>query len=101
GSEVDAPVVERDGDVEEQGVDAGEIEVEDAGQRPLDEHDVVAEEIAVYRRARQGRVRRRAGKVTLEVELVFHERRLLARQVRHDDRNRLAPPREAAQVRLY
>ena len=32
GVEIDAPVVEGDGDVVEQGVDAGEIEVEHAGQ---------------------------------------------------------------------
>ena len=52
------------------------------------------------RRARQGRVGRRRGEVALVGELVLHQRRLLGAQVRHDDRDGLAPPRQAAQVRL-
>ena len=82
-------------------VDAGEVEVEHAGEASSCEHDVVAEQVAVDRAARQRRVGRRRGEVLLVGELVLHQRRAARRsRCGSDDRHGLAPPGEAAQVRL-
>jgi hypothetical protein len=100
GVEVDAPIVQADRDVEEPGVDPGEIEVEEPRELVALEHDVVAEQVGVDRAARQRGVGRRGGDLLLVVELVLDHARSLVVEERQDDRDRLGAPGQAAQVRL-
>ena len=81
-------------------VDAGEVEVEHAGQRVALEHDVVAEQVGVDRAARQRRIRRRRGEVLLVRELVGHQRGLFGVEDAARRPASFGPPRQAAQVRL-
>ena len=100
GVEVDAPVVQAHGDVEREHVDTGEIEVEHAGQAVVLEQRVVAEQVGVDRAARQRGVERRAGHLLLVAQLRTCERVPLGVEKRQHQRQRLAPPSQAAQVGL-
>ncbi len=69
GGQVDAPVVQAHGDVEQPAVDAGEVEIEEAGEAAVLEHHVVAEQVGMDRAARQGGVGRAGGDVVLVGQL--------------------------------
>ena len=77
--QVGAPVVEADGDVEQEGVDAGEIEVEEAGELVAFEHHVVAEQVGVDGAARQCRIGGRGTQLLLEGELALDQLAQLGR----------------------
>ena len=92
--EVDAPVVEGDGDVEQQAVDAGEIEVEHAGQRAGPSNITLSRNRSPWiGAARQRRVGRRRGEVLLVRELVLHQRGAARR------RDAAAPPARSRSTR--
>src|SRR5690606_34747565 len=100
---VDAPVVDRHGEVEEPGIDPGEVEVDHAAQaRPLRrrlEQDVVAKQVRMHRAA----LKRAAGGARREPllgeELVVEDPALPGIEEGAHRRRDLQPPGQAAQVR--
>ena len=106
GGQVNAPVVDGDGHVEEPLVDTGKVKVEEAAKAfrlavsgRLEQH-VVAEEVAMARAFGQRSVVG-AGKETLLVrEFVFEQRARVAVHERYDVGHDFVPPRQAAQIWL-
>ena len=99
---VEAPVVGRDGEVEEQVVDAGEVEVEEAADALAVEEDVVAEEVGVDDAARQvaDLAAAVAALLRLEADLLAQQRRVLGIEQRQQLRRRRPSPGGAARVVL-
>ncbi|MCY1210937.1 hypothetical protein D9M72_226390 [compost metagenome] len=105
--QVDGPVVQAHGQVEQPGVGAGEVEIEHArearrriGRAVGREHHVVAEHVGMHRAARQRRVGRRFGDMVLVGQLGAQQRRLRLVHVGQHHRGGLVPPGQAAQVGL-
>jgi len=101
GGEVDAPVIDRNRQVEQPLVVAGEVEVEEAAEAAaLLEQHVVAEQVAVAGAARQ---RGEVGAVEeggLVGDFLLQQLALAAVEEGHDLAFGLLPPRQAAQVGL-
>ena len=91
------PVVDRDGDVVEQGVRTGEIKIDDAADTAAVPQHVVAKEIGVDRAARQALVGVRAVVLHFGLEQLGGGRVEKQQHVRHYR----FPPRRAARVRHH
>ena len=95
---VHGPVVQAHGEVEQPAVDAGEIEVEDAGQLFTLEQGVVAEQIRVDGAAWQRRIGRRGGDMVLVGQFAADQCALRRVQKGLHHRHGGVPPVQAAQV---
>ena len=98
--QVDAPVVDGHRQVEQPGVAAGEIEIEESGQARAVEHHVVAEQVGMHRPVGQRLINAGGGEGFLEIDFRAQQRLPFRIQVRQHRRQRFVPPGEAAQVRL-
>ncbi len=98
--QVNAPVVERHGQIEQPGIDPGEVKVEHAGERiPLEQH-VVAKQIGVNRAARQRGISGRCGDLSLVRKLSADEGALIGGEIGQDVGDGAGLPGEPAQIGL-
>ena len=102
--QLDRPVVQGHGQIEQPAVDAGKVEVEEARELGLlgcaDEHHVVSKQIGVHCAARQGGVGRAGGHVVLVGQFAAQQRRLRRVEKRQHGGGGVVPPGQAAQVGL-
>src|SRR5918997_4395952 len=90
----EAPVIHAYRDVVEQAIDACEVKVDHAGDAPVLEKSVIAEQVGVHRPSRQVGEPARG----LERELAFEKLPVLRTEKRRDLARRKAPPLRPARV---
>ena len=98
--QVDAPVVQADRHVEQKGVHAGEIEIEEAGEGNAVKHHVVAEQVGMHRAAGQGGVGRAGRHMVLVGQFAAQQVGLGRLQEGQHHRHGVVPPGQAAQIGL-
>ena len=90
--QVDAPVVQAHGQVEQPGVHTGKVEVEEARELFALEHHVVAEQVGVHRAAWQRGVAAAGGHMVLVGQLGAQQCRCFRVDVRQHHGHGFVPP---------